>query len=366
MKFVCSKDSILKEISVAQDIISNKNTITILSNVLLDTHDNQLIIRATDLKVGFETSIPVETHSPGSTTIFCGKLLGVLRSLPDGEVEFELQDMRLDIRPLNKKIDFQLKSIAGDKFPELQQTTEGSFFELPQRDVVEMIEQTIFAVSDDETRYFMNGVFMEKVDGKLVMVGTDGRRLSFIGKEIADSVEDFDGIIIPPKVLNVIRKLSTGEGSLSLAVTENNLFVRIADLQVFSNLIEGQFPKYSRVIPESQEYEIIVKRTDIEKALSRVSVLIEQKSLRVDLTVNDSALLVSSEESDFGIAREEIECRYEGPEMKLALNYRYLLEPLRVISDEEVALRFTDTKKAISLEPVEEQGYVHIIAPMYD
>ena len=364
MKFVCSRESILNEISIAQEVISSRNSLSILSNVLLETHANQLSIKATDLKVSFETQIPVETSESGNTTVYCDKFLGILRSLPTGDIEFDQQDQRLDIRPLFKKIDFQLKSIASDKFPEFQDVGDDQFFELPQKDFNEMISQTIFAVSDDETRYFMNGVYMENQDGKIIMVATDGRRLSFIGKDVPDSIPTFAGVIIPPKILTMIRKLSSGEGNLSIAVTDKHVFVKMDSKKLTSNLIEGQFPNYNRVIPESQENEVVVDRAEINEALNRVSLLVEQKSRRVFCSVNENSLLLHSEESEIGVAREEISCEYTGPETSLALNYRYLIEPLRVMDDEKVSIQFTDSKKAVSIMPAEDKGYVHIIAPM--
>ena len=364
MKFVSNKADILKEISVAQEIISTRNTLSILSNVLLETRDNTLTIKATDLKVSFETNIPVETVEPGSTTVFCDKFLGILRSLPDGDVEFEQQDQSLDIRPMFKKIDFQLKSITSDKFPELQEISDDSYFELSQGDLLEMISQTIFAVSDDETRYFMNGVYVENVDSKLIMVATDGRRLSYISKAVDSGIAPFEGVIIPPKVLSLVRKLASGEGNLSLAVADKNVFFKFDNQKLASNLIEGQFPNYSRVIPESQDFDIFVNRKELIEALTRVSLLVEQKSRRVFFTVNENTILLHSEENEIGIAREEIPCQYEGPETSLALNYLFLVEPLRVMEDETVNIKFTDSKKALSLLPSDENEYVHIVAPM--
>ncbi|HOV62342.1 MAG TPA: DNA polymerase III subunit beta, partial [Spirochaetia bacterium] len=161
MKFTCEKNALLQEISIAQEIISSKNALSILSNVLLIAEESTLTIKATDLKVSFETKVPISTEVSGSTTVFCDKFLGILRSLPEGEVEFEQDDQKLVIRPLFKKIDFQLKSIASDKFPELNEIDESKYFSIPQKDLNDMIGETIFAVSDDETRYFMNGVFFE-------------------------------------------------------------------------------------------------------------------------------------------------------------------------------------------------------------
>lgn len=364
MKFICDKAVILKEITIAQEIISSRNALSILSNVLLSADKNTLLIKATDLKVGFETRIPVTVERPGNTTVFCDKFLGILRSLPDGDVECEQQDSRLVIRPKSGKIDFQLKSIAADKFPEIKEIAPDKYFPVPQRDLNEMISQTIFAVSDDETRYFMNGVYVEQHDGKLAMVATDGRRLSYIGRSIETATTAFDGVIVPPKILQLIRKLSSGEGNLSLAVSDKSIFVQFDSQKISSTLIEGQFPNYRRVIPELQTQEAIVNREELSEALKRVSLLVEQKSRRVHVELSSGKLTVRSEESEIGVAQEEIACEYGGPDTTMALNYLYLMEPLRVMEEEKVSLRFTEPTKAISLFPVPEKDFFHIVMPM--
>jgi DNA polymerase III subunit beta len=364
MKFTCERDVIMKEISVAAEIISSRNALSILSNVYLEAADNELTIRATDLKVSFETKLPVDVAEAGSTTIFCDKFLGILRSLPSGEVEFEQEGGdRFIIRPLFKKIDFKLKSISSDKYPEVQLAPPESYFEFPQADLIEMIEQTVFAVSDDETRYFMNGVYLENLDGNLIMVATDGRRLSYISHTPNASLPEFFGVIVPPKVLNLIRKLASGEGSVRLAVAEKNVFIQFDNQRVSSALIEGQFPNYRRVIPENQDNRVYVRRDELQDALKRVSLLVE-KSRRIYLTVANDSLTLKSEETEIGQATEEISCRYEGPETTLALNFSYLVDPLRVIDSEEITLNFTEANKAITINPEPQASYFHVVMPM--
>lgn len=364
MKFSTSKAAILKEVGLAQEIISSHNALSILSNILLDVKDNTLTIKATDLKVGFESRIPVEVMKDGGTTVFGDKFLGILRSLPEGEIEFEQLEGRLVIRPHGRKIDFQLKSIAADKFPEFKEAPGDRYFSFPQKDLNEMIAQTIFAVSDDETRYFMNGVFMENQEENLVMVATDGRRLSFISRKPEARIEGFSPLIVPPKVLAVIRKLSSGEGNLSMAISDTNIFVRFENQRIWSTLIEGQFPNYRRVIPENQTNQVIVAREELLEALKRVSLLVEQKSRRVYLNLDDGGMTLKSEESEIGVASEEISCAYSGPAVSIALNYLYLMEPLRVMEEKEVSLRFTEPTKAVSVYPVPERDFFHIVMPM--
>ncbi len=365
MKLICSRDAILKEISIAQEVISSKNSLSILSNVLLAARKGALTLQATDLKVGFETSLPVDISRDGTTTAFCDKLLNILRSLPEGDVELEQADpTMLRIRPLAKKIDFQLRCIPADKYPELARVAENLYFDFPQKDFIEMVSKTLFAVSDDETRYFMNGIFVEKRDDMLVMVATDGRRLAHISRRIPVPLENLKGVILPPKILTIVRKLSSGEGNLSLALTDKNVFVRLEGKHMASNLIDGQFPDYRRVIPDSQKHRATVERQPLEEALRRVSLLVEQKSRKVVFSMQSGSLTISSKESELGIASEEVACDYNGPEMSFAVNCVYMIEPLHEIGTETVSLEFSDVNKAITLRPQPEDGYLNIIMPM--
>ncbi|MCL2293859.1 MAG: DNA polymerase III subunit beta [Spirochaetes bacterium] len=364
MKFKCSKNSILNEISITQDIISSRNALSILSNVLLDVDNNLLTIKATDLKIGFETQIPVSVEEPGSTTVFCDKLLGVLRAMPEGDIIFSVEKQKLIISSENNNIIFQLKIIEADKFPALKNVSENSYFSVPQKDFVEMVTQTSFAVSDDETRYFMNGVFLEKKENNLVMVATDGRRLSFVKKEFDSVPDNMETSIIPVKILGLIKKLATGEGEFLIAISDKTFFIKFDNNKIYSNLIEGQFPNYQRVIPEKQEQVAILSKEDFLSALKRVSVLVEQKSKRIFMKFYEGAIDIYTEETEVGDAKETLPCEYSGQDFVLVINYLYLLEPIKVMEEEDVSFKFTDPTKAVTLVPVPEQDYFHIVMPM--
>ena len=365
MRIVCSREAILKEVGVAQEVISSKNSLSVLSNVLLTASQGWLTVQATDLKVGFETRIPVDVSQEGSTTAFCDKLLNILRSLPEGDVELELVDnTMLRVRPISKKIDFQLRCIPAEKYPEIAKAPDDTYFDFPQKDFIEMVSKTLFAVSDDETRYFMNGVFVEKADDMLVMVATDGRRLAYISRRIPVPIENRRGVILPPKILTIIKKLSSGEGSLSLALTDKNVFVRMNDNHLASNLIDGQFPDYRRVIPDAQKHRASVERKPLEDALRRVSLLVEQKSRKVIFSLSEGVITISSKESELGVATEEVVCDYRGPSVSFALNCFYMIEPLREIATDSVTIEFSETNKAVTLKPQPDDGYLNIIMPM--
>jgi DNA polymerase-3 subunit beta len=367
MRFQCPKAALQKEIAFAQEIVSTKNVISILSNVLLIAKDGFLEIRATDIKVHFKTSFAADIEEEGSTTVFCDKLLSILSTLPEGDILFVEEGEKITISPAmsNKRVKFSLKSIASDKFPEFLDIDESNFFEIPVAEFKKMINMTIFAVSDDETRYFMNGVYIEKDNDSLLFVATDGRRLSLYSGDEHGHLPDFRGIIVPPKILSIVLKRSGDEGLLGIAITDRIIYIKIGNYLLSSVLIDGQFPQYQRVIPEKQEYSVIFSKADMLDGLRRVSLLVEQKSRRVYLRLRQDELELSSEETDFGVAKESIPIEYEGPETSIAINYKYIEDPLKVMDVEMVRLAFTETTKAISIFPVlEKANYFHIVMPM--
>ncbi len=365
MKFTCDKSGFAREISFAQEIIASRNALSIMSNVYLEVSGSSLTLRATDVKVAFETTIPVSDAISGSVTVFCDKLSGILASLPDGEITVEQTEGRVTLKPSNKKVRFQLKTISGEKFPELPRAPEESYFEVPARELRKMVTQTMFAVSTDETRYFMNGVFMEKApDGGVIMVATDGRRLSFAKKEFEGNIPDFRGVIVPPKALGILVKRSGDEGMVSMAVTDRNVFFRFGSYSISSVLIEGQFPNYQKVIPQNQRQSFTVLKSDLSDALRRVSIFVEQKSNRTFFGLSDGTLTLSSEESEIGTAREELPCRYEGEDLTIALNYKYVEEPLKAMDSESVTVEFSEAARAITIKPEPAQDYFHVVMPM--
>ncbi|MCI6798730.1 MAG: DNA polymerase III subunit beta [Treponema sp.] len=364
MKFTFDRDAMIKEIAITQEIISNKSPISILSNILLIAENNTLTIKASDSSVNFITRLPVDIQEEGTTTIFCDKFMSILSSSPSGEIEFEQKDITVTIRPTAKKIKFQLKSMASDKFPEIASTDGIQFFEVPSKELKEMISQTIFAVSEDSNRYFMTGVFFEKKEDKLIMVATDGRRLSYVEKEVAQNINDFPSAIIPTKVLSSVLKNSPAEGNVFIAVIDKMIFIKFGNYEYSSLLLEGQFPNYQRVIPEHQASSFQVNKKDLESALKRMTIMIDKKVSRVIFKLQSGVLTLISPESELGTADEEIPCQYDGEGITMALNYIYIEEPLKVIPTERITFEFTESMKAITLRSEPASDYFHIIMPM--
>jgi DNA polymerase III, beta subunit len=363
MKFTFDRDAMIREIAIAQEIITNKSPISILSNILLTAKDGELSIKASDTNVNFTTHIPVDILEEGSTTIYCDKFMSILSSSPSGEIEFDQQDIKVTIRTLTKKYKAQLKSIASEKFAEIPVANDVPFFDVPAKDIKEMIQQTIFSVSEDPNRFFMTGVYFTRKEDKLVMVSTDARRLSYCEKILGSGIE-FESAIVPTKILRCILKNASDEGNVSLGIVDKMIFARFANYEFSSKLIDGQYPNYERVIPESQMYSFQVNREDLESAIKRIEIMIDKKVGRIVFRLSDGVLNVSSPESEIGEADEEIPCRYSGNDFAIAMNDRYLSDPLKSIKSENVVFEFTEQMKAVTLRPEPKEDYFHIIMPM--
>lgn len=369
MKFTFDRDSMLKEVSIAQEIISTKNANSILSNILINVQDNRLLIKATDLKINYETQIPVQVFEEGSTTIYCDKFLGILNALPSGEIEFNQdisneQSIMVKINTLDKKNKFEMRSMSQEKFPDFFSADNVPYFEVSSKEIKEMIAQTYFAVSEDETRYFMNGVYFEKKGDNLNLVSTDSKRLSFASKKVLAGISDFPSAIVHPKILNIVLKHAPEEGNIFVAVVDRMIFFKFGNYKFGAVLLDGNFPNYQPVIPEHQEHSFQVEKNDLVNALKSVSQMVDKKAGRIYFNISDGILKISSAQADFGSADAEIPCKYAGEEYTIAMNYRYVEEPLRGINTDVITFEFTEEMKAVTMRPEPASDYLHIIMPM--
>jgi len=354
MKFTINKSLLLREITIAQEIIQARNATSITSNVLLTIEYGKLYIKATDLKTNYQTSVSCMAIGNGTTAVFCDKLLNVVKNMPECEIEFVKKDSSLSIKPIGQKIDFKLRCMDHSNFPEFPEPTI-NFFNISQHDFSNMVNNTMFAVSDDETRYFLNGVYFCD-EG---MVATDGRRLSFSG--ISSPVTD--GVIIPTKVLSLVKKLMF-EGNLQIAIDNGIIFFKMDNMVVSSTLIDGKFPQYGKITGENPSYKAVCLRNNLQGAVRRISTLADYKSRRILITVSEGKISITSEENEIGTAKEEIPCSYSGPTITIAINYSYLVDPLKAIETDEVQFCFTDSSRPVMIYSEPRGNSLHMIQPM--
>jgi DNA polymerase-3 subunit beta len=380
MKFSCSQAVLLKEITSAQKVISQKNSISIVSNVVLSLNESDfLIIKATDAKVWFETQIAVTKDESGEIAVFCDKFLNVLRVFPDGDLFISTNNDVLTITSeKNKALKTSLRFQTTESFPQNIQASNDKFFRLTQREFLRMRHHTIFSVSTEETRIFVNGVYMEKKEDKLIMVSTDAKRLSYIAIVPENPLPDFTPVIMPPKFLNLIKDLAYGEGEMSLAIVDRTIYAQFDNIKISSILIEGQFPNYNKVIPENFNYQMSINRFSFNDALRRAAVMSDLKNQnRIYLTFNDKNILFKALESKTGEIQDEIEALYlklnasaedlGSVPMTMALNHIFLSEPLKAMDSENFRFSFTSENSPVVIAPLSDEGegdYFHVIMPM--
>ncbi|MBO4394172.1 MAG: DNA polymerase III subunit beta [Spirochaetales bacterium] len=364
MKFVCNKNTILKELSNALDFTSQRNTLAVYANVCLILEGNNLTLKATDQKMSYVSEMTVDGMENGSTTVVCDKFLNIIKNLPDSNIIFEDSEDKIKIKPEGSSIEFKLRTIEASAFPSLVFGDESGYFRVSQKDFTDMIGQVSFAVSDDESKYAMNGALLEKDGTSLIMVGTDGRRLSYINRQIGTEIPDFPKATIPSRFLNLIKKLSVGEGDFEINVGNNSISLRFGTCTISSSLIKNDFPAYRRVIPENQSRVCIVNINTLSDALKRVSLLVENKFKKIILEFNENKLTVYCDESDVGAGREEIDCKYDGEPQRCAMNYTYLLSPLKVMDGEEARIEFSEPGRPFTVKSEPERDYLHVIMPM--
>jgi DNA polymerase-3 subunit beta len=362
MKFTCQRDSILNEIANASEFTSTKSNLSIIGNVFLETRNDKLIIKATDQKMGFSSEITVITENEGHLSVRCDKFLNILRALPEDTICFDDNDGQMLITNEKKTISFNLRTSTED-FPELLHV-DGSFFKIPKKVLLKLFDQTSFAVSTEEAKYFMCGTLLSYESGSLIMVGTDGKRLSYIKEPIENEIPAFDDITIPSKFINVIRAFNTNEGDFDIYIDKSIMMIRSANCEYYTVLVNTPFPNYKKVIPAAQDHFCKIKIKDMDEALKRVSLLVETKFKRIVFQIENDRVLISTEESDVGMAKEVIPCEFDGNPFICALNYTYLQAPLHVMEGEYFKIWFNDPTKAFVIKPDPEREYLHVIMPM--
>src|SRR5581483_1851163 len=285
MKVVLTRADLLKGISTVQSAVAAKNTMPILANVLLEARDKKLEFVATDLDMGIRCSVQAEVVEKGSITINAKKLSDIVRELPEASVDLEIDDSHKMILVCQKS-NFKIHGLPKDDFPILPEVKKDKVFKVKGSLLQEMIRKTIFAVSTDETRYVLNGVFFQIEGGKVRMVATDGHRLAFIQKKLEGKNDEKCNVIIPTKTLNeltkVVSDLSKGKEEedviVEITATENQIKFAAGGVEIISRLIEGQFPNYEQVIPKESDKKVEASTSELASATRRVAILTSEKS----------------------------------------------------------------------------------------
>ncbi len=371
MKIQVEKKDLLNLLSKTQNIVEKRNTMPVLVNVLLQAEEGSLKVFATDLEVSLTDQIPAQVKEPGKVAASAKHLFDIIKELPDGVVQLNKKENNwLEIRQ-NKSV-FNIVGISAEEYPIFPSYSTQEFIKIEGDVLKEMIEKTIYSVSNDETRYHLNGVYLEKLDqsGKSYyrMVATDGHRLSVVDRLIENSKGStwpVQGVIIPRKGIHEIRKLLDQQnGEVEMAFEGAQLIIRQGTLILMIRLIEGKYPNYQKLIPQNLSRQVLVARDTLLSSLKRVSLLSNQKSKGVTLTLSPGKMEITSNNPELGDAKEEIEVGYEGDELKIGFNARYILDILNSLDDSNVQMELEGQLSPGLIRPRNDGSYTCVVMPM--
>ena len=369
MKLVVQKSIIFKALSHAQSIVEKKNTLPILSNILIEAKDNNIILSSTDMDISITETINCNTIENGSTTVNASTLFDIIRKLSDTkEIEIIANDGKiLSIRSGSSR--FSLGCLPKEDFPLIEIGNSDIKIKIDSQEFLNLIEKTKFAISNEETRYFLNGLYFnlrnENNEKLITIVGTDGHRLSKIDYQNENLTDDTIGVIIPKKTINELSKLlSEYNGEIDINLTSNKIIFFINNSILISKLIDGNFPDYKRVIPLDNNNILKVNRINLADAVDRVSTINSEKLPIVKFKLLNNLMNISTSNNENGTATEDIKTEYNGEEIEIGFNSKYVLDMVNNLKEENIVLGFKDNSSPITATEISNPNLVYVLMPM--
>lgn len=362
MKFTTQREKLLKPIQLIIGAVERRQTMPILSNFLFRNVDGHLVVTATDLEL--EVSATVDIAPDGEAVTVPGrKLLDICKSLPDGnDVSFALQGEKVEIKSGRSR--FSLATLAAAEFPLVDAIDVQDTVSVDKEQLQFLIENTYFAMAQQDVRYYLNGLMLEIQQGKLRAVATDGHRLALADIELEETVP-VRQVIVPRKAVHeFMRILGSADGTVELALSANHLQAQIGEIRFVTKLIDGKFPDYQRVIPENHEFVANIDRELVRSGLMRASILSNEKYRGIRLGLNNERLKIQAHNPEQEEAEEELEVSYEGPELEVGFNVSYLLDVLNTIQSEEVQFYFQDSNSSLLIQSPDHKNCKYVVMPM--
>jgi DNA polymerase-3 subunit beta len=369
MEFTIKQSVLVRELGFVQGIVEKKNTIPVLSNLLIESiGEGTIRIVGTDLDATIRCDAEAESIvTPGSMCVQAQKLFDISRLLPDATVRFRSEENHW-AEVTCERAKFRLAGVSRDQFPEIP-SSKSAPMKISAPIFKHFIDRTIFAITQQESRYTLSGAKFILEPNTAKMVTTDGHRLAYIerpGTGDAGSEDSLD-VLIPRKTLAELNKLTAGiEGDISLGVDDNHMYFEVGPHLLISRKLSGQFPNYEMILPKSSEHTIVMDATELNQALRRVALMSEERSRAIKLQFLPGVLNISAQTAEQGEARESIENDYDGPEVEIGFNAQYLMEFLNVQGDGSISFEFKDGNAAAQMRPAEagEYDYKYIVMPM--
>jgi DNA polymerase-3 subunit beta len=346
MNLTVTKEQIIIGLQAVQNVVTTRTTLPILSNVLLRAENDRLEFTATDLDVTIACAVEAKVNRPGASTVPVKKLFGIVRELTNLDIDLEVDDKN-NCSIHSGASFYKINGLSADEFPPLPKFKEEKKVVLSQETVRSMMKKTSFAISTDESRYVLNGIFLSLKDHKLTMVATDGRRLALADEAVDVSEASQGEFIVPAKTVNELNRLLQDKGEVEIRYAENQASFTLKDekgssVLIVTKLIEGNYPNYRQVIPAETKERIALGREEFLHALRRAEIMTSEKSNSVKLSFGKNKLEITANSPEVGEARETLAINYKGPDMAIAFNPKYVIDPLNALTNDEVFLELID------------------------
>ncbi len=370
MKISLERGTLLRAVSQAQSVVERRNTIPILANVLIEAEGDNVSFRATDLDIEVVDRAPATVEQAGATTVSAVLLHEIARKLPDGALVQLHEDGatgRLNVRA--GRASFSLATLPKEDFPVMASSEYSSNFSAPAGVLRRLFDKAKFAISTEETRYYLNGVYMHVAQGEdgpaLRCVATDGHRLARVDAPLPDGAAEMPGVIVPRKTVGELRKLlEDDEAQIAVSVSETKLRFATPEITLTSKVIDGTFPDYTRVIPSGNSRRLEVDAGDFAKAVDRVATVSSERSRAVKMLLEDDKLVLSVNAPDAGAAEEELVVAYGDDRLEIGFNAKYLLEIASQVDRENAVFLFNSSGDPTLMREGNDTSAIYVVMPM--
>jgi DNA polymerase-3 subunit beta len=368
MEFSVKKFDLQGELNLTQGVVERKTTIPILGNLLCEASGNRITLTATDLELSIRTSCEAKVKKEGAGTIPAKKLLELVRLLPEGEIRFKLLENHW-VQILADRKTYKMVGMAKDNFPTIPAFPH-SIAKIPATILSSLIARTAFAISNEESRYTLNGALLLLKPEMVTMVATDGHRLA-----VAEIDHKFEGLtrevrpLVPKKALAEVQRLASEAGEdaeIEFALDESHLFFRAGERLLISRMLTGQFPNYEAVLPRDNNRKVVIERGELNDAVKRVAQLADTRSHAVKLSVSTEGIEISASSPEYGEAKETIEKEYKGEPIAIGFNAQYMIDFLAAAPEGPISLELKDEQSAGQMRPLADEAYRYryVIMPM--
>lgn len=364
MEFQIARDDLLQTLQSVIGVVERRQTMPILSHLLLQADNGVLTLTSTDLELELRAQAPIELNESGTTTVPARKLFDICRGLPqDSQLVFKSKEGQLTVQSGRSR--FTLSTLSAGDFPFLEQISEGHHIHIPKANLKRLLERTHFAMAHQDVRYYLNGLLLAMRSDRLRAVATDGHRLALCDVFQPSEIDKEMQVIVPRKAVTELRRLLDDEDeSVEITLTSNHLQLTLNSIRFTTKLIDGRFPDYERVIPDAGDKRLTGDRNTIHQALSRTAILSNEKFRGVRLQLEDNTLKLQAQNPEHEQAEEELEVEYEGSPLEIGFNVNYLLDALSVMDSEQFTLEMSGSDSSGLLKESGDQSSRYVVMPM--